>query len=413
MNLPQLMLRKYRHRGLRSLFKTSLTSILIYLLLTHIMGVINRAELKRITNQRNSLFYYGTTEEIEIRNPVPSPFESLKGTYQVERPFVCELSHCTLLGSPTPLGISPDRRVILETAKAHRIEAMHRIRQLIDSMGWRKAVSCLVRGNQINTGTEAEFAAVFPMVKRPDFSYYHWLTEYLPKIRGLEHYENATGVKPIVLIESNPPEWVVESLRLAGIPPNRWREWKADAASVERLVMATHREKSRGDFFHPSTEDYRWLQNRILSNIGEVGKGGPDDETFNDRIYISRQNARERHVINYDEVMDTLNRLGFTSYALEKMDVADQARLFSQAEIIIGPHGAGLVNSIFSKEPVTIIDMINEKRLEPGPRRGYYYFAIAKQFGYSYKYLACEQDGKGMIVDVNELENLVNEVTSS
>jgi len=49
-----------------------------------------------------------------------------------------------------------------------------------------------------------------------------------------------------------------------------------------------------------------------------------------------------RRIINEHEVIEALATFGFVAYALEEMSFSEQVRLFSQAEMVVAPHGAGL-----------------------------------------------------------------------
>lgn len=407
MSLISQLLRKIRHHGILSLFRTSPRSVRDYFLLNHIIGVIDRQELLEISGKQRNLWRYGSGEIIKIGDDVDdtNPFHPIEGTYEIDRPFVCEIENSGVIGSPTPNVFAPDGRIVLEGAKDNRTEAMHRMKNVIDSKGLFGALST-IRDEKSDDNFE-QFDIIFPLIKRPSFSYYHWIGEYLPKIRGLEEYERETGRLPDVLIENDPPDWLRESLRLMDVPSERCKEWRAEKAHVNRLVIAAHREKSRGDFLHPSAEDFRWVRDRILSNI----EGMEFENTrMSELIYVSRRLTEDRRALNEQEVMDILEPLGFVSYALEELSVAAQARLFSQAEVIVGPHGAGLLNLMFSDESTKVLDLINEKHLEPGPHLAYYYYVPATILGIDYHYMSCEAHGRDMIVDTSELEEVIKDL---
>jgi capsular polysaccharide biosynthesis protein len=57
---------------------------------------------------------------------------------------------------------------------------------------------------------------------------------------------------------------------------------------------------------------------------------------------------------------------GFTSVTLEGWTVADQAELFSGADIIVGVHGAALTNLIFSRSGTSVLEILPSSLQEPG-----------------------------------------------
>ena len=77
------------------------------------------------------------------------------------------------------------------------------------------------------------------------------------------------------------------------------------------------------------------------------------------RIYITRNAAKSRRILNEDELLRVLQPWGFHSIKLESMSVIEQAALFSQAEIIIAPHGSGLTNLIFCQPNTKVIELFS------------------------------------------------------
>lgn len=78
------------------------------------------------------------------------------------------------------------------------------------------------------------------------------------------------------------------------------------------------------------------------------------------RVYISRKGASTRHILNEEEMIEPLKNIGFSIYHLEDMTVQDQIRLAASAEIITGPHGAGLTWTIFAKKETVLCEIIHE-----------------------------------------------------
>ena len=74
-------------------------------------------------------------------------------------------------------------------------------------------------------------------------------------------------------------------------------------------------------------------------------------------IFISRSKAQYRHISNETALMNLLNTKGFTSYCLEDLSISEQAHIFNNAKVIIGPHGAGWTNLIFCKPGTNIIEI--------------------------------------------------------
>ena len=74
----------------------------------------------------------------------------------------------------------------------------------------------------------------------------------------------------------------------------------------------------------------------------------PARHTKTARIYVSRRRARWRRVRNEEAVCALLVRYGFQIVDLEDLSFRQQVEFFHRAEIVVGPHGAGLNTILFS-----------------------------------------------------------------
>lgn len=76
------------------------------------------------------------------------------------------------------------------------------------------------------------------------------------------------------------------------------------------------------------------------------------------KLYISRR-LRGRGPRNERDLEDALQAKGFTVVFPETLSVRDQANFFSNAKIVIAPHGAGITNIAFCKSGTPLIEMFN------------------------------------------------------
>jgi glycosyl transferase family 61/glycosyl transferase family 92 len=78
------------------------------------------------------------------------------------------------------------------------------------------------------------------------------------------------------------------------------------------------------------------------------------------RVYVSRRLTTARRVLNEAEVITTLRDFGFEPLCLEQMSLEEQIKVFRESEVIIGPHGAGLANIVFSNPGTTLIEFLQD-----------------------------------------------------
>jgi len=352
---------------------------------------MSRSELKLYGEHEGNIWYGKKEEPFEI-GPVSHPtlrekFERYPKEYSPERPFVCELQNCRLLGNYA-LGMTEEGQIIPETTPYNPRRLSKEINEHFDN---QKDYLRLF-GFRSRSPARRIDDRVFPLVRNS--GYYHWLVEYLPKIRLLEFYTKETGHKPTLIVNSNPSNFVKDSLKAVGYGPNEYEEWEGGDVQISNLVVPLHRThvfdhyKPEQSNYNLSRKDLYWLRNRIRSKI---------DRTGGDRkIYISRQKAKNKKVTNYDEVESIITGFGFETYVLEDISFRRQVELFAEAEVIMGPHGAGLANMIFAEDPL-VIEMVPEDTLRP-----YFYF-ISEVMDFDHEPIITEAEDRNLIVDVDTL----------
>lgn len=83
--------------------------------------------------------------------------------------------------------------------------------------------------------------------------------------------------------------------------------------------------------------------------------------SFSKKVFISREKANTRKMLNEDEVFGFFETYGFKKYFLEEMSVLDQIALFNQAETVIAASGSSLINAIFCKPNTNIVEIFQAR----------------------------------------------------
>lgn len=84
-------------------------------------------------------------------------------------------------------------------------------------------------------------------------------------------------------------------------------------------------------------------------------------------FYINRKNRRLENEI---EVQNYLIDNGFRIVSLEDFTLDQQVELFSNAKFVIGFHGAGLANLVFSNEKISVIEIVDIDCVHPSYKDG-------------------------------------------
>jgi len=211
--------------------------------------------------------------------------------------------------------------------------------------------------------------------------------ECLPRIRLLEKYGNYTGRYPVLIVPENAPDWMKESMEIVEYAGETTSIGES-IISVDSLIVPT--------FPDPTPIEYQWLRNRMLNDV-------PYTETkFSKRIYISREDATARRVSNKRQLNKLLDSYDIHTYSLGSLSVREQIDLFSQAELIVSPHGAGLTNILFAGQ-AAIVEMF-------GQRKASMYDRIAEHLNHDYRMIECEQSGVDIVPDIGDVERAVQDL---
>jgi capsular polysaccharide biosynthesis protein len=158
--------------------------------------------------------------------------------------------------------------------------------------------------------------------------YYHWLIEDFPAyLQARAH----TGNVP-TLIRRRSPQFLTDALDLLHAQVIE----APVSCSVDSLVFA-----SKGAALFPNRVDVTSLRD-FQSSLALAPSTAP-------RIYISRRDS-SRFPENEADVEACVRGFGFEIVCLSSMKFVEQISLFAGAEIIVGPHGAGLANIVWSAE---------------------------------------------------------------
>lgn len=199
---------------------------------------------------------------------------------------------------------------------------------------------------------------------------FHWFIESLPRLYSLSSYP-----APITLLMPDRLPADRREQLAACLPPNvTLRTIPADCrVRVERFVLPSFL-TTQWDFAYPPYDHLAYVRDRLIDAAGLPPRPVPGE-----RIYILRDRARVRRVINEAAVVELLQARGFRPYRLEELPFAEQLRLFRDAEIVIAPHGAGLANLLFAP-PIPVLEFAS-RAVTP------VYFFLALALGQAYRYL--------------------------
>jgi capsular polysaccharide biosynthesis protein len=189
------------------------------------------------------------------------------------------------------------------------------------------------------------------------WNHYHWMIDGIGRLAAAN--AEVLAACQGVLLPAGLSANAVESVRLSGVAQGRAVRVLGpfEAVRVERLVVPWR--MSDGFWPHPALPRY-------LAGLVPEAAANP---AFPKRIYIDRRGANNRRLLNEDALVAALEGAGVVPIRLETLSLAAQAALFRQAELVVAPHGAGLVNLVFARPGCAVVELVMDAYQHWGFRR--------------------------------------------
>lgn len=180
-----------------------------------------------------------------------------------------------------------------------------------------------------------------PISGKPN--YFHWWIDTLPRLAIAE----AAGIRHFrVIVPETIENWQRESLERLGYPSDRWEPFGDEHWRVESLLFPSLLGYS--GMVRPWATS--WLRRKI---------GLPKPAAGKRRIYLRRAKAGFRQVANESELVPILKSFKFEIQETQGMPLADQLKLFSNAECVVSVHGAGLTNLLFAPSGTRVVEFMS------------------------------------------------------
>jgi Glycosyltransferase 61 len=180
-------------------------------------------------------------------------------------------------------------------------------------------------------------------------NYLHWTTECIPAIAGYAiEPEFVDGI--LLLPALNTQQW--RALALAGLKLPEIAEVSADrVVAVDELVYSS----LLLPHYAPSKLGRGVFDRIIRAACGPEARAGERPER---RIYVWRLDASRRPMTNEDALVEYLIERGIEPIIPSTLTVDEQVRLFHEAVLVLGPHGAGLGNVVFCRPGAVLYELL-------------------------------------------------------
>lgn len=231
-------------------------------------------------------------------------------------------------------------------------------------------------------------------------NYFHWLITVMPKLCLLIK-NNYLNEYPIIICNSFDEKYIQEAFMLLNIPiGNLISQKKYNSIFVNEVIV-------------PSYIGFNVNANKLTADLLK--------DTFKNYIKLScgkrlllRRNGY-RKLNNEAEVFSVLSRYGFQIVDNTNLSFKDQIQLFSEAEFVVGPHGANFSNIVFCNKKTKILEMFPDTyvstcywQLAEAAELDYYYYVSEGNTYNNTNGLWYSNGSKNIDVDIQKLKELLS-----
>lgn len=197
-------------------------------------------------------------------------------------------------------------------------------------------------------------------------NYYHWMLQTVPLLELITR--DGRSLPDYFLVYQCQSKFQKESFRRLGIDLARVVELRENPFVTAKTLVV------------PSSLGGRPLHKWVPSFMQTTFVTSDEASLSPVRVYVSRKHSTTRRISNESAVVAALEKRGFSTVYLEQLTVSQQAALFSRAEIVVAPHGAGLTNLVFCRPQAKVIEFFPRSCV----RNCYHILSVSCELDYYY-----------------------------
>jgi capsular polysaccharide biosynthesis protein len=221
--------------------------------------------------------------------------------------------------------------------------------------------------------------------------------EKLPTLRAIPKL-NENGIRHTIIINSNSPNFVKESIELIDPDVDKIESTNAVGMNMSNAIIPEERPFSGYDY-SGTKQEIRFIRHHL--SAGRSTKN--ENSKF---IFSSRADSDSRNVKNRQELVNFLRQYEFIPLIGGKHSVRNQIALFKHADVVIGPSGANLVNIVFCQRAhvFEIVGADTRTRL---------FELLCEAIGHEHQYLHGKKAGEDFFISIPNVKSKLDTIINS
>ena len=178
-----------------------------------------------------------------------------------------------------------------------------------------------------------------------DHNYWHWTFEVLARLELMQRAGFVLGDIDHFVVNHRDLAFQRETLADLGVP------WSKVVRADARLHVACERA------LITRSDEHMYAVTPSTCAFLRASAGATADVRGGRRLYVTRARAAFRRVVNEDAVWQILRQRGFERIDPGALTVEQQRAAFRAADVVVGPHGAGLANIVYCRPATRLLEL--------------------------------------------------------
>jgi hypothetical protein len=183
-------------------------------------------------------------------------------------------------------------------------------------------------------------------------TYFHWVADGLLRLSAAQ----LAGYSDFkILLSCRPLRWQLESLELMGFKRKDIISNRFAPTRLTKLILVDFLRESQ---YYP-VECWSHMACKMKMSLPSLSTDTAKQAAPR-RIFVNRNRGNGRSVVNSNELTPLLTLFGFKTLSCEEMSIADQVEHFSNADVVLAPHGAALANLAFCNPRTLVVELFGD-----------------------------------------------------
>lgn len=299
----------------------------------------------------------GRAEFYTFEDPTVFECTQKRESHRIDLPKVSIYSVSGATIYPGGQVVTADDKLFVYEEAAHPLKRnfIAGLHDKLSGLHGSNSVYCTFRYGRVRRFKEAAL-----IHSRCPTNYFHWMIEYLPKVKTLVELGK---VNVPILVPKGIASQQLEAVRYIAKEAGMELVYVDNDAKiiVDNLVIPSpvtfHPDDPEEPFWKGAglrTEYVHYLRNSLMTAMDISPSSSPMR-----RILLGRKGSF-RNILNMDEVYEVARQEGFEIVYPENKSLKEQGEILSSARVVVSPCGSALANILFMSPGSTVISLIGD-----------------------------------------------------